>query len=341
MKCPYCGHLGDKVVDSRESKEGEVIRRRRECLECGRRFTSYERIDEIPVHGRQEGRPARAVRAAEAGRRAAQGVREAAGARRRARGDRRQGRSDACRKSPSARSSTEEIGAYVMQELQAPRQGRVRAIRVGVPELPRPRRVQGRAERAAQDDANDAGRGVCARGGRGWPRGGARRCRPTRSGSRRSSPDGRVLGVVRGADGVRRRHARGRARAACSLTFTFDVELRRPSTVWFDSHARRASRVASSVKFDNLTGALSGVKRMRDGRVVRSEPSDQEPQVRDWMTTFERVALEPRAAARAERRLLRARAAARDARGARSRSGRSGRSAATTRSGRADFTFIR
>ena len=48
MKCPYCGHMGDKVVDSRESKEGDVIRRRRECLECSRRFTSYERIDEIP-----------------------------------------------------------------------------------------------------------------------------------------------------------------------------------------------------------------------------------------------------------------------------------------------------
>ncbi len=48
MKCPYCGHLEDKVVDSRESREGEVIRRRRECLECGRRFTSYERVDEIP-----------------------------------------------------------------------------------------------------------------------------------------------------------------------------------------------------------------------------------------------------------------------------------------------------
>jgi transcriptional repressor NrdR len=48
LKCPFCGHLGDKVVDSRESKEGEVIRRRRECLGCGRRFTSYERIDEIP-----------------------------------------------------------------------------------------------------------------------------------------------------------------------------------------------------------------------------------------------------------------------------------------------------
>ena len=48
MKCPFCSHLGDKVADSRESKEGEVIRRRRECLGCGRRFTSYERIDEIP-----------------------------------------------------------------------------------------------------------------------------------------------------------------------------------------------------------------------------------------------------------------------------------------------------
>ena len=48
MKCPYCAHLGDKVVDSRESREGDVIRRRRECLECTRRFTSYERVDEIP-----------------------------------------------------------------------------------------------------------------------------------------------------------------------------------------------------------------------------------------------------------------------------------------------------
>lgn len=48
MKCPYCGHLEDKVVDSRESREGEVIRRRRECLACSRRFTSYERVDEIP-----------------------------------------------------------------------------------------------------------------------------------------------------------------------------------------------------------------------------------------------------------------------------------------------------
>ena len=48
MKCPFCGHLDDRVVDSRESREGDVIRRRRECAGCERRFTSYERIDEIP-----------------------------------------------------------------------------------------------------------------------------------------------------------------------------------------------------------------------------------------------------------------------------------------------------
>ena len=48
MKCPYCEHIEDRVVDSRESKEGDIVRRRRECLKCGRRFTSYERIDDIP-----------------------------------------------------------------------------------------------------------------------------------------------------------------------------------------------------------------------------------------------------------------------------------------------------
>lgn len=48
MRCPFCTHLEDKVVDSREAKDGDSIRRRRECLNCGRRFTSYERIDEIP-----------------------------------------------------------------------------------------------------------------------------------------------------------------------------------------------------------------------------------------------------------------------------------------------------
>ncbi|HET7618284.1 MAG TPA: transcriptional regulator NrdR [Vicinamibacterales bacterium] len=47
MKCPFCGHLGDRVVDSRESKEGNAIRRRRQCLSCGKRYTSRERIEDI------------------------------------------------------------------------------------------------------------------------------------------------------------------------------------------------------------------------------------------------------------------------------------------------------
>ena len=59
MKCPFCGFANDKVVDSRESKEADSIRRRRECLKCEKRFTTYERIDEIPYrvvknHGRRE-----------------------------------------------------------------------------------------------------------------------------------------------------------------------------------------------------------------------------------------------------------------------------------------------
>ena len=48
MRCPFCGYLQDKVVDSREAKIGDTIRRRRECAQCERRFTTYERIDEIP-----------------------------------------------------------------------------------------------------------------------------------------------------------------------------------------------------------------------------------------------------------------------------------------------------
>jgi transcriptional repressor NrdR len=48
MRCPYCGFLESKVIDSRESKTGSSIRRRRECLSCKRRFTTYEKIEEIP-----------------------------------------------------------------------------------------------------------------------------------------------------------------------------------------------------------------------------------------------------------------------------------------------------
>jgi transcriptional repressor NrdR len=48
VRCPFCGHVEDKVVDSREAKIGDTIRRRRQCAKCHRRFTTYERIDEIP-----------------------------------------------------------------------------------------------------------------------------------------------------------------------------------------------------------------------------------------------------------------------------------------------------
>lgn len=47
MRCPYCNHTDAKVVDSRASKEGDAIRRRRECLSCGKRYTTYERIEEV------------------------------------------------------------------------------------------------------------------------------------------------------------------------------------------------------------------------------------------------------------------------------------------------------
>jgi transcriptional repressor NrdR len=50
MKCPFCGHADSKVVDSRDSETGEAIRRRRECLVCGKRFTTYERIEAVPLY---------------------------------------------------------------------------------------------------------------------------------------------------------------------------------------------------------------------------------------------------------------------------------------------------
>ena len=117
MKCPYCGHLGDKVVDSRESKEGEAIRRRRECLACGRRFTSYERIDEIPyMVVKKDGRRERFER-----QKLVAGLLKAC--------EKRPVRIPALeaiadrieamlQERPEREISTEAIGAYVMQELK-------------------------------------------------------------------------------------------------------------------------------------------------------------------------------------------------------------------------------
>jgi transcriptional repressor NrdR len=57
VRCPFCSHFEDKVVDSRMAKEGEAVRRRRECLGCNRRFTTYERVDEVlPMLIKKDGR---------------------------------------------------------------------------------------------------------------------------------------------------------------------------------------------------------------------------------------------------------------------------------------------
>jgi transcriptional repressor NrdR len=57
MKCPYCSEIENKVIDSRLSKDGRTIRRRRECTECGRRFTTYEKLEEIlPLVVKKDGR---------------------------------------------------------------------------------------------------------------------------------------------------------------------------------------------------------------------------------------------------------------------------------------------
>src|SRR6516164_6716892 len=50
MKCPFCAHVDSKVVDSRDSETGEATRRRRQCLNCGKRFTTYERIEAVPLY---------------------------------------------------------------------------------------------------------------------------------------------------------------------------------------------------------------------------------------------------------------------------------------------------
>ncbi len=57
MRCPFCGEMEDRVIDSRVSREGEVIRRRRECVACTRRFTTYERVEEmLPLVVKKDGR---------------------------------------------------------------------------------------------------------------------------------------------------------------------------------------------------------------------------------------------------------------------------------------------
>ena len=156
MKCPFCAHLGDKVVDSRESKEGEVIRRRRECLDCGRRFTSYERIDEIPYMViKKDGTRERFERQKLiAGLLKACEKRPVSIAAIEAVADKVEA---TLQERPEKEMATEEVGALVMDELKRLDKVAYVQIRVGLPPFPRYQRVHDRAQGPAQCE------GVCSK----------------------------------------------------------------------------------------------------------------------------------------------------------------------------------
>jgi transcriptional repressor NrdR len=117
MKCPYCSENDDRVVDSRENRDGLAIRRRRECLQCGRRFTSYERIEDIPhMVVKRDGSRAEFDRAKLLG-----GLRKACEKRpvpARALEDMADEVERQLSESEEREISTQEIGAYVMAQLK-------------------------------------------------------------------------------------------------------------------------------------------------------------------------------------------------------------------------------
>lgn len=109
MRCPYCGHVEDRVVDSREAQEGQATRRRRECLGCARRFTTYERIEEIqPTVVKKDGRREPFDR---------QKIVE--------------GLTRACQKRPVSTEQIEELVASVERQLQELGEREVRSTAIG------------------------------------------------------------------------------------------------------------------------------------------------------------------------------------------------------------------
>ncbi len=109
MKCPYCNNLESKVIDSRATEDNTTIRRRRECLECGERFTTYERIDNLPVMVIKSG-----------------GNRE--------RFDRNKilnGLLKACEKRPVARSQLEEIADSIEQKVKNQMENEIASKKIG------------------------------------------------------------------------------------------------------------------------------------------------------------------------------------------------------------------
>jgi transcriptional repressor NrdR len=109
MKCPRCGHVDNKVVDSRAGKDGDVIRRRRECLSCGRRFTTYERIEEeLPLVVKRDGRREPYDR-----QKILSGIRKA------------------CEKRPVSADTIEHLVEALEQEFQSGAEKEISSIRIG------------------------------------------------------------------------------------------------------------------------------------------------------------------------------------------------------------------
>jgi transcriptional repressor NrdR len=109
MRCPFCGHLEDRVVDSREAQDGQATRRRRECLGCGRRFTTYERVEEsLPALVKKDGRRETFDR-----RKVVEGMRRA------------------CQKRPVSQERIEQMATQVERRLQESGEREVAASAVG------------------------------------------------------------------------------------------------------------------------------------------------------------------------------------------------------------------
>jgi transcriptional repressor NrdR len=109
MRCPFCGHLEDRVVDSREAQDGQATRRRRECLGCTRRFTTYERVEEsLPALVKKDGRRESFDR-----RKVLEGLRRA------------------CQKRPVSQERIDEMATRVERRLQEMGEREVRASAVG------------------------------------------------------------------------------------------------------------------------------------------------------------------------------------------------------------------
>jgi transcriptional repressor NrdR len=109
MRCPFCGHLEDRVVDSREAQDGQATRRRRECLGCERRFTTYERVEEsLPALVKKDGRRESFDR-----RKVLEGLRRA------------------CQKRPVSQERIDQMATQVERRLQESGEREVRSSAVG------------------------------------------------------------------------------------------------------------------------------------------------------------------------------------------------------------------